>query len=637
MVETPWGDSGSLRQRRLSPGPGTSPEEVAKNQRERLYAAMVAAVSEQGYEATRVADLTEISGVSSRSFYDLFPNKEACFAAMLEEILGTTAMLLMNAGEGELDWEERVGRTFGTFVGLVTAQPAMARIVLGDAYAAGPAAREPLERAVQAFEKLSRTRLAESAERAAMPDAMIGALIGTLQEVARARLYGDDVSALTAIAPELVDLMSSYQPPPEPLRLATRIPTFGPESTDGHDDAERALRAFAIVVAERGYSGATIHEIARRGSMSPTTFYANFRDKHDALLAAIDSGMAQLLAAAQIAFSRGSDWGARVRAAIGSMLNFLASRPALASLLTVEVYAGGAEALRLRGRAAQPLGTILAEGRTAAPHAPPIAPEAIGAGIATLVRRCLLEDGPESLPGLAPVCTYIALYPYLGAEAACAAANGDGRRARDGDRTPPGEPPLDKRIQWTLLSLVAHQMATTTEILADTLGTPAEEIASYLRQLEEEGLIEEAEGEDDKPGEWVASKRYRLLDGDEWAAMSMVERDEAAADAVRQMSADIDAALATGTMNRRLDMHLSRLLMTVDEQGWLELVAIHRDALEASQAVRIESLKRLRETKAPVLHLTSIQGLFEMPSFDSETEPGVHLHPDDRVLSNDGT
>lgn len=40
-----------------------------------------------GYEATRVNDLVEISGVSSRSFYDLFADKEACFVATLKEVL----------------------------------------------------------------------------------------------------------------------------------------------------------------------------------------------------------------------------------------------------------------------------------------------------------------------------------------------------------------------------------------------------------------------------------------------------------------------------------------------------------------------------------------------------------------------
>src|SRR5690349_19967798 len=84
MVATPWGDSETLRDRRLRPGPGASAEAVAENQRQRLFGALVACMTDRGYEDTRVADLVELSGVSSRSFYDLFPNKEACFVAAFE-------------------------------------------------------------------------------------------------------------------------------------------------------------------------------------------------------------------------------------------------------------------------------------------------------------------------------------------------------------------------------------------------------------------------------------------------------------------------------------------------------------------------------------------------------------------------
>src|SRR6266576_3593372 len=83
MVMTPWGESDSLRKRRLPPGPGRPREDVLAHQRERLFGAMVASVAMRGYRATTVGDLAEISGVSSRTFYDLFPDKEACFLATL--------------------------------------------------------------------------------------------------------------------------------------------------------------------------------------------------------------------------------------------------------------------------------------------------------------------------------------------------------------------------------------------------------------------------------------------------------------------------------------------------------------------------------------------------------------------------
>src|SRR4249919_2799781 len=100
MVATPWGDSGALREKRLRPGPGTPRDEVLANQRQRLFGAMVASVAERGYIATTVNDLVEISGVSSRTFYDLYPDKKACFLATLEAIIEAAgAYAAQTAGE----------------------------------------------------------------------------------------------------------------------------------------------------------------------------------------------------------------------------------------------------------------------------------------------------------------------------------------------------------------------------------------------------------------------------------------------------------------------------------------------------------------------------------------------------------
>jgi AcrR family transcriptional regulator len=106
MVATPWGTSETLRGRMLRPGPGNRAEEVAQNQRERIFGAMVASVAERGYTATRVSDLVDLSGVSSRTFYDLFADKQACFMQTLEAIfsLGIEAAEAATAATRELSW-----------------------------------------------------------------------------------------------------------------------------------------------------------------------------------------------------------------------------------------------------------------------------------------------------------------------------------------------------------------------------------------------------------------------------------------------------------------------------------------------------------------------------------------------------
>ena len=614
MVATPWGDSDTLRERRMRPGPGTSPEEVARNQRERLYGATVAAVAELGYEATRVADLVEISGVSSRSFYALFPNKEACFIATLKVLLEGTAATLVAAGDGEMEWDERVRRTAKAFADMVAAQPATARFVISDAYAAGPVAWKALDSSMGLIEDMAKTRFAQSKERAGMPAELISAQIGAVQEVTRARLRTGDVADLAQTLPELMELMALYRPPPEPLRMATRAPTFGPESTDAHDDADRVLRAFALVVAENGFGGTTINEVARRGAMSPATFYSHFRDKEDAMLAAIDSVMAQMATAAMTAFGRSCDWESGMRAAIGNVLNFLASRPAMAHLLTVDIFAGGDEAIERRAAGARPLAELYAQRLKLSPEVPPIAGEAVAGGIAALVRRRILEKGTASLPALAPVCTYYALAPILGPEAACAAANGDGRgRERSG---PTGATIALQLTRWSVVAVVSRRKATAGEIAA-ALEVDVEEVTRLLPQIEAQGLIERIEGEHpEAPTEWASPRAQRLIELEEWSALSLEERDDLVDMAVDKIKRAYTIGVEAATINRRLNMHMSQLRLTFDERGWNELAEVHLGALHASQVIQVESTRRLRQSGEEPIHGTSIQSLFELPEPD---------------------
>jgi AcrR family transcriptional regulator len=445
MVLTPWGDADLLRERRLPPGPGRPREEVLANQRDRLFGAMVASVAARGYRATTVSDVAEISWVSSRTFYDLFADKEACFLATLEAIIQAAIAYaaqqagerveepapggvdLSGGGEADGDWEELAGRGMRAFAEMIVAQPAAARLALVEAYTAGPRALVPLEQAMAGFEWLTRQLLERSPERAGMPDEMVIALMGAQQEIARNRLREGRERELPGLTDELWGLLLSYRPPPEPLRLARRQPGARAATPEPHDNAERALQALAEVVAEEGYARTSVDAVLRRAQMSATTFYANFADKEDAALAAIDSACSQVLAAVLPAFRRAPDWPNGIRAAFEALFNFLASRPALANLAMVEVYAAGLEAMQRRLEALQPLQDLIADGSGLAPEMPRIAAEGIVGGVYTLAYRRLREGGAEALPALAPICTYITLAPFLGAEEACRIANSVGR------------------------------------------------------------------------------------------------------------------------------------------------------------------------------------------------------------------
>jgi AcrR family transcriptional regulator len=397
-------------------------------------------VAEKGYQATTLAELCSVSGVSSRSFYDLFASKHELFLETLKAVIelaiayavSNEALSTDPAGSTEDDWEVQARRGFDAFIEMVVAQPATARVMLIEAYAAGPEAMAPIDAAMEGFEWLTRQTAERSPERASMPAEMITAHTGASREIASARLRQGREEELPGLLDEMWDFISSYRPPPEPLRLVGRPPGsgLGSESLEAHDHAERAIRAFAVVVAEKGYAGTTVDEVVARAGMSATTFYDNFAGKEDILMAAIDSAGAQTVAAAVPPFERAADWPQGLRAAYNAVFNFLASRPALARLVMSEIYAAGPAAVERRVEAMRPFRALIEQGLERSPETPRIAPELIAGGISTLAYRTIRDAGPETLPSLAPLATYITLAPFLGPKEACRVANATGRRER---------------------------------------------------------------------------------------------------------------------------------------------------------------------------------------------------------------
>src|SRR3954452_9241310 len=118
MTRTPWGDATELRDRMLRPGRGMPRDEADRNQRERLFAAMVATVAEKGYEATTVADLVELSGVSRSAFYRHFEDKQECFLTAAEALIEPTLEIMRQAEREGGSGQERTEQALEAFLQL---------------------------------------------------------------------------------------------------------------------------------------------------------------------------------------------------------------------------------------------------------------------------------------------------------------------------------------------------------------------------------------------------------------------------------------------------------------------------------------------------------------------------------------
>ncbi len=426
MVRTPWGNSAELREKRLRPGRGTPRKEAERNQRERLFGAMVATVAEKGYEATTVADLVELSGVSRSAFYRHFEDKQACFLATVEAMVEPTLERLRGE-DGGAPGVERARKAFATFIETIVEQPAAAKMCIVEAYAAGSAGAELVDRMFESATDVAVDLLEQVPEREGMPRELVRSIVGGVQKVIHKRLYRGQEQELLELIPQLWDWIFCYPVPPGPLKARRRrvVKALPFEERQKHaTPPERILRALAAVVAEKGYPDTTVAEVVDRAQTSQRTFYEHFKNKEDAIVAALDSGSAHMLAAALPAFRRAPDWPQAVHDTQEAMFRWGAEEPEYARMGGKEMYAAGKRALDQREVVTEGMEGLLAPGYDLKPETPAIAAEAIGGALYELLYDHVNKKGPATLPELVPTLVYVTLAPFLEAAEAYEVAVG---------------------------------------------------------------------------------------------------------------------------------------------------------------------------------------------------------------------
>lgn len=113
----------------------------------------------------------------------------------------------------------------------------------------------------------------------------------------------------------------------------------------------------AEVCAESGYAGATAGAVAKAAGVSTVTFYKQFADKLDCMLAAHEQLLERMLEEVDRVREGEGDTGARPRVALRTVLALLAADAPSARLLTVEILATGPEG----GRRHKEMVAVLAE------------------------------------------------------------------------------------------------------------------------------------------------------------------------------------------------------------------------------------------------------------------------------------
>jgi AcrR family transcriptional regulator len=398
---------------------------LRSEQREQLLGAMVTVVTEKGYDATRVADVLAVAGLSRSAFYRNFDNKQECFLAALDRIAALSHQVVLERfGAADGPWDRKLEAMLRAFAEMIADAPSVARLRWVEAYAAGPEAVAHVEAMNGRIDEMVIEALADSPERADMPREVVRAILGGLRKIVHTRLIQGRERELPALVPGMLEWGLSYHSPPAALNRPSEPPVdLVPPRPAAEDPRERILLAVPDIVAEAGYPALTVTEIARRGAVSLSTFYGCFAGKKEAFVEAIAFGQRRIYFATAPAYEAAKDWPHAVAAALHAFLAFMTLEGSTARLAGVGAYEGGGAGLAKRDEAIAAAHAFLEEGFRLHPDTPRVAAEAIGDSIYALLSDQIRRDGADRLYEIAPTAAFIALAPFVGSDEACAVAN----------------------------------------------------------------------------------------------------------------------------------------------------------------------------------------------------------------------
>jgi AcrR family transcriptional regulator len=193
---------------------------VIQNQRERILAAVADVASSASYAEMSVEDIIVTAGVSRRTFYEHFKNKEDAFLAAYDVAAGQLLTAVRAAYESRDTFPERVRVGIETFLMLLAADPAFARMCIVEVMAAGPEAVQRRNQAMQAFAAMIDQNARELLGEPPPSELTAETVVGGIYDVIYTRIQRGEVRELPELASDLADSALMHYMGPEAAEAA---------------------------------------------------------------------------------------------------------------------------------------------------------------------------------------------------------------------------------------------------------------------------------------------------------------------------------------------------------------------------------------------------------------------------------
>ena len=194
-------------------------EQVIEIQRARMLTAMTELVRERNVADVTVAHIIERAGVSRRTFYESFEDREGCLVAAFEHAVNRAAAVVLPAYEGAgAAWEDQIRAGLSALLDFLDEQPALGGLCVVEALAAKAPVLDRrariVERLVDAVHRGSAGpgRSASRRPGRIIAEGAVGAVLG----IVHARLSEPESKSLAGMLNQL--MATSFSPIEDPTQ-----------------------------------------------------------------------------------------------------------------------------------------------------------------------------------------------------------------------------------------------------------------------------------------------------------------------------------------------------------------------------------------------------------------------------------
>lgn len=175
-------------------------EFVAGHKRRRMMDAIAELTAEQGYEATKIADIVRRAAVARKTLYDNFDGKEDLFLSALDTTQTEMRLAVEEACERTNNpVEEKIVAGLEALLRFVAANPAASRMVMVEAVSSTQSSARLYDAGVKQFVEL----LGRNASGDDLPETIEESLVGGVAWILQQQIRRDEAENALDLLPEL--------------------------------------------------------------------------------------------------------------------------------------------------------------------------------------------------------------------------------------------------------------------------------------------------------------------------------------------------------------------------------------------------------------------------------------------------